>query len=104
MQIKTSSFVFSDNSFLDNKPHWYPLNEHDENNCAELHQPRTLSPTHSSSSSASQGGGMGGGMGAGGVGGGTGGGAEKRSRSADRSGSSRFESSPTRSVNKVIFQ
>ena len=37
-----------DDEFLDNKPHWYNLHEHDENNTAKLPKPRILSPRSTS--------------------------------------------------------
>nr|XP_006825241.1 PREDICTED: regulating synaptic membrane exocytosis protein 1-like [Saccoglossus kowalevskii] len=37
----------TDNHYLDNRPRWFKLHEHDENNSAELPKPKTLSPTMS---------------------------------------------------------
>lgn len=43
----------SDNTYLDNKPHWYRLHPHEKGHSSVAPKPRTLSPPNSSSSSAS---------------------------------------------------
>uniref|UniRef100_X1Z4G7 C2 domain-containing protein n=1 Tax=Capitella teleta TaxID=283909 RepID=X1Z4G7_CAPTE len=43
----------SDNTFLDNKPHWYRLHPHSKGHASIAPKPRTLSPPNSSSSSTS---------------------------------------------------
>ena len=37
-------FLRTENAFLDNYPHWYPLSDHDESTGVELPRPTVLPP------------------------------------------------------------